>query len=1097
MLKTGFHCCQTIGQVDSKSRRRLHYPFCRHHSKKEVFYHLRWGQRSVFVDQWFVFRLSKNRFSQNHHRSLLLRSPADRRWCSTTSTWAVTAVISSTSSTVNMNLPKAKKQRPKKKGVTCSKGKCILLFPACTRRNRGQIAHLHHEAQHVHKNKTTPTKQALVQFTEDDEGEAPKEPTREELSLPKTLVPQWYKVSLDITSAEKLASKSADGVLLMKIKAEESTDKIILNAKDIKFPKNLDKIQISQANHEIPKREANESLSTGLEAKDFEEQQPELKDSGIHVKSIDVDEVLEKATIQLDGKLEKGQEFVVKIPFNAQLNGTNGLHIFDYQVNNETRTILATRPRFAYLRHVFPSFDEESFAAPTKFSFIHDEKSNIIANVDLESKEENRTSLQPTIAPDFVVGQLERKDAQTSSGVKVTIWSREETNRWNQTNFALNYALEAIDALEHILQSRMPTKELDIVAIPNMGVGDRVSEGLIILPESRLAFDETNGDFLSKAAVAKVLANRIAAQWFGGVTNPTEFGAFWLNHALPKYLENSVLERTFELNADDIWRLETEKVMERDSRANSQPLKNHNIFSSAQLGNVDHWLSANKGAAVLRMLCQAVGEDTSKKAIRSFVASRRTSQPYDDSLWSAFQKVLPKNLKSWDGKPLDVAKFVDTWANQMGFPVINVRRLDENNIELTQERFKTDNLTPEQWKFRNARYWYNWEIPVTAEVNGKPTGLKWLHEAYRMPLNESDRLVLNPDGVGFYRVNYEAPMWRDLVKQLREDNTQLKTPAKARLVSDAFALAFAGKIPYETALNISQYLPKESDALPWAIGAEQLGNLARLVEDSSLEDKTYKFITDKTTPKFQSLKYNNDDDKDFADGALLTKLAQVQCDIEPRSCNEKFGDIFQSDFFQNCVPDVTMSSECSRVPMSVRNVVYCNGVGYADDNMFDRFLRLSQIETDPSEKERLFVSLACSRDPRLLKRALRKALNGTNERDLVTLLREMNSQPVGFEVAANFVIDNWKIIKNRFEDDPEALNDIVGAAVELNNERQRDTIGHFVERHRKSTANVGILRKKLEEVTTKIHWRKMFGDDVEQYLDGRMKPLEVVEDDDE
>lgn len=41
----------------------------------------------------------------------------------------------------------------------------------------------------------------------------------------------------------------------------------------------------------------------------------------------------------------------------------------------------------------------------------------------------------------------------------------------------------------------------------------------------------------------------------------------------------------------------------------------------------------------------------------------------------------------------------------MGYPVVNVRRIDENSIELSQKRFKIDEDAKEKPKFRNAKYW--------------------------------------------------------------------------------------------------------------------------------------------------------------------------------------------------------------------------------------------------------------------------------------------------------------------------------------------------------------------------------------------------------
>lgn len=43
-------------------------------------------------------------------------------------------------------------------------------------------------------------------------------------------------------------------------------------------------------------------------------------------------------------------------------------------------------------------------------------------------------------------------------------------------------------------------------------------------------------------------------------------------------------------------------------------------------------------------------------------------------------------------------------------------------------RVQLDKITHEQSKFRNAVYWYKWDIPLNYWVNGDVKDMKWLHE---------------------------------------------------------------------------------------------------------------------------------------------------------------------------------------------------------------------------------------------------------------------------------------------------------------------------------------------------------------------------------
>lgn len=59
-----------------------------------------------------------------------------------------------------------------------------------------------------------------------------------------------------------------------------------------------------------------------------------------------------------------------------------------------------------------------------------------------------------------------------------------------------------------------------------------------------------------------------------------------------------------------------EKILERDATATSQPLRVKNVFSSADIAEIDHEFIGKKGAAVLRMIQKSVGVNVFNKAIR-------------------------------------------------------------------------------------------------------------------------------------------------------------------------------------------------------------------------------------------------------------------------------------------------------------------------------------------------------------------------------------------------------------------------------------------------------------------------------------------------
>lgn len=78
-----------------------------------------------------------------------------------------------------------------------------------------------------------------------------------------------------------------------------------------------------------------------------------------------------------------------------------------------------------------------------------------------------------------------------------------------------------------------------------------------------------------------------------------------------------------------------------------------------------------------------------------------------------------------------------------------------------------------------------------------------------------DWLLVNINQTGFYRVNYDLKNWEMLTQQLLTDHTIFDSKNRAQMLDDAMNLAAAGHLSYEIALNVTKYLTKETDLIPW------------------------------------------------------------------------------------------------------------------------------------------------------------------------------------------------------------------------------------------------------------------------------------------
>lgn len=97
-----------------------------------------------------------------------------------------------------------------------------------------------------------------------------------------------------------------------------------------------------------------------------------------------------------------------------------------------------------------------------------------------------------------------------------------------------------------------------------------------------------------------------------------------------------------------------------------------------------------------------------------------------------------------------------------------------------------------------------------------------------------DWIKFNKNQVGYYRVNYPTDMWQSLTKGLFETHDAFSVSDRAHLINDVYALADAGQIAYSIALDLSKYLEKELEYVPWSVAASRLSFIKNLLYFTNL-----------------------------------------------------------------------------------------------------------------------------------------------------------------------------------------------------------------------------------------------------------------------
>lgn len=103
----------------------------------------------------------------------------------------------------------------------------------------------------------------------------------------------------------------------------------------------------------------------------------------------------------------------------------------------------------------------------------------------------------------------------------------------------------------------------------------------------------------------------------------------------------------------------------------------------------------------------------------------------------------------------------------MGFPSINVEKLNSNTYIITQNRFLSNPDDYQSTAIEPSPYNYKWSIPLTYFDSQSVEVQRVLfdYSANEITINldtSTDWIKFNKDQVGFYRVNYSKDIWKAL-----------------------------------------------------------------------------------------------------------------------------------------------------------------------------------------------------------------------------------------------------------------------------------------------------------------------------------------------
>jgi puromycin-sensitive aminopeptidase len=732
--------------------------------------------------------------------------------------------------------------------------------------------------------------------------------------LPRTVLPRRYSLAL----TPDLAQATFDGSVDIDVDVAQTTGEVVLNVVDLEID------------------------DAWVEA-----------DGQRHPATVTMDAEAERAILTVEPALTPG-EAVVSLRFRGQLNDKlRGFYRSTFTDDQGVERVIATTQFEATdARRAFPCWDEPDLKARFAITLILDDALHAVSNAAVESDEvlgDGRrrvrfaeTMTMSTYLVAFIVGPLEVTEPVEVAGTPVRLLC--PPGKLHLTSFGLEVAEFSLRYLADYFDLPYPGDSMDLVAIPDFAFGAMENLGCVTFRETLLLADPEHATQSELQNVVDVIAHELAHMWFGDLVTMKWWNGIWLNEAFATFME---------LKVTDAFRPEWERwvsfglarstAFDTDALQTTRPIE-YPVVSPADAEGMFDVLTYEKGAAVVRMLEQYLGEDEFRAGIRKYMANHQYGNTETTDLWDAIEEAT--------GEP--VRRIMDSWIFQGGHPIIGVSTADDGRrLHLTQERFQF--LRDELDATRYA-------VPLQIRcglASGEVLRTTALLEGDDLDLELPEPVVwvvANAAGHGFYRVRMSAPLREALVARAQE---VLSDVERYGLVDDTWASVLAGGTSAADYLAMADGFADERDVSVWRRLLNGIEQIERLVEGDARSAIRAR-VRALASPALERLGWDErpgDTDRDRElRGVLIGALSTLGADPEAQA---RVAELFQ----RYC--DSSDSVEANVAAAVVRATASMAGPAEVD-RMIERFRHGST----PQEELRFLYALSDVRDPEQMARVL-------------------------------------------------------------------------------------------------------------------------------
>lgn len=697
----------------------------------------------------------------------------------------------------------------------------------------------------------------------------------------------------------------------------------------------------------------------------------------------------ETASLKFSEEIPAGAAGVLYLTFTGELNDKmKGFYRSKYfTASGEERYAGVTQFEATDARRCFPCWDEPAIKATFDITLTVPKDRVALSNMpvlkedalpggDLKRIRFDRTPIMSTYLVACVVGEYDYVEAKSEDGIIVRVFT--PVGKKEQGQFALDVATKVLPYYKSYFNIAYPLPKMDLIAISDFSAGAMENWGLVTYRETFVLVDPKNTSLMRKQSIALTVGHEIAHQWFGKCRDSLPAQAckltlslclslgnlvtmewwthLWLNEGYASFVEFLCVQHLFP--EYDIWtQFVTDmytRALELDSLKNSHPIEVP-VGHPSEIDEIFDEISYNKGASVIRMLHDYIGEDDFRKGMNLYLTRHQYSNTTTEDLWLALQEASSKN----------VGAVMSSWTQHKGFPVISVESEQKSEtqrvLRLKQRKFTADGSKADDDCL--------WVVPISVSTSKNPKEIAktFLLEKAAMEVTldgvtENDWIKINPGTVGYYRTSYSQPMLEQLLPAVT-DNI-LPPLDRLGLFDDLFAMVQSGQASTVDVLQLVGSYRNENNYTVWTAITNSLANLHVLISHTDLMEHFNAFGRSLYEPVVARLGWEPNENENHLDTLLRSLVLTRLVSFRSQEVSEEARRRFRSHVNGTKILPADLRSACYKAVLQDGN-----------EAIFEEMLTLYRNTDLHEEQDRISRALGCIGDVRLLRRVIEFAMS--------------------------------------------------------------------------------------------------------------------------